>query len=62
MRATGSTTLRFVPIIDLAFVDPIFSSAFVSRNHGYMVFDTLYGVNYPPGGVAADGGGPYRGR
>ena len=45
VRAAAVHHLRFVPIIDLAFVDPIFSGAFVSRNHGYMVFDTLYGVN-----------------
>jgi peptide/nickel transport system substrate-binding protein len=44
-RSAAATTLRFVPIIDLAFVDPIYSGAFVSRNHGYMVFDTLYGMN-----------------
>lgn len=44
-RAAGATTLRFVPIIDLAFVDPIYSGAQVSRNHGFMVFDTLYGMN-----------------
>ncbi|MFC0406811.1 ABC transporter substrate-binding protein [Roseomonas elaeocarpi] len=44
-RAASDTTLRFVPVIDLAFTDPIFSTAQVSRNHGFMVFDTLYGVN-----------------
>ena len=44
-RAAAGTTLRFVPVIDLAFVDPIYSSAQVSRNHGFMVFDTLYGMN-----------------
>ena len=45
VRAASQTTLRFIPVIDLAFVDPIFSAAQVSRNHGYMVFDTLYGMN-----------------
>lgn len=45
VRAASQTTLRFVPVIDLAFPDPIYSSAQVSRNHGYMVFDTLYGMN-----------------
>ncbi|MBC9208019.1 ABC transporter substrate-binding protein [Roseomonas aerophila] len=44
-RAASATTLRFVPVIDLAFVDPIYSTAQVSRNHGFMVFDTLYGMN-----------------
>jgi peptide/nickel transport system substrate-binding protein len=45
VRAAPKTTLRFIPVIDLAFVDQIFSSAQVSRNHGFMVFDTLYGMN-----------------
>src|SRR6202795_83250 len=45
LRAQSLTTLRFIPVIDLTFVDPIFSTAQVSRNHGYMVFDTLYGMN-----------------
>jgi len=46
VRAASSTTLKFVPVIDLAFTDPIFASgAQVSRTHGLMVFDTLYGWN-----------------
>ncbi|WP_159993444.1 ABC transporter substrate-binding protein [Roseomonas sp. 18066] len=44
-RAASATTLRFIPVIDLAFTDPIFAGAFVSRNHGFMVFDTLYGID-----------------
>ncbi len=35
--------MRFIPQADLAIVDPVFSSVYVTRNHGYMVFDTLYG-------------------
>jgi peptide/nickel transport system substrate-binding protein len=45
VRAEAQTTLRFIPVIDLAFLDPIFSTAQVSRNHGFMVYDTLYGMN-----------------
>src|SRR6267154_2716651 len=45
LRAQSQTTLRFVPVIDLTFVDPIYSTAQVSRNHGFMVYDTLYGMN-----------------
>jgi peptide/nickel transport system substrate-binding protein len=44
-RAATQTTLRFIPVIDLTFVDPIYAGAFVTRNHGYMVYDTLYGMN-----------------
>lgn len=45
LRAESQTTLRFIPVIDLAFVDPIYSTAQVSRNHGFMVYDTLYGMS-----------------
>ena len=41
--AAGARTLRFVPQADLAILDPIATPAFVTRAHGYMVFDTLYG-------------------
>ncbi|MBV9782204.1 MAG: ABC transporter substrate-binding protein [Acidisphaera sp.] len=45
-RAAADTTLHFIPVIDLAFTDPIFAaSAQVSRTHGLMVFDMLYGMN-----------------
>lgn len=48
--AQASKTLKFVPQADLAILDPIASSATVTRNHAGMVFDTLYGLdeNYQP--------------
>ncbi|MBS7810948.1 ABC transporter substrate-binding protein [Roseococcus pinisoli] len=45
LRSATATTLRFVPVVDLAFLDPIVTGAYVTRNHGYMVFDTLYGMD-----------------
>ena len=42
-RAESQSTLNFVPQIDLSFLDPHWTTAFVTRNHGYLVFDTLYG-------------------
>ncbi len=42
-RAASATTLRFIPQIDLAFLDPHWTTANITRNHGHMVFDTLYG-------------------
>ena len=50
VRAASATTLRFVPQIDLAFLDPHWTTANVTRNHGHMVFDTLYGcgADYAP--------------
>lgn len=44
-RAAGTSVLRFVPQADLAVLDPIWSAAYVTRNHAMMVFDTLYGMD-----------------
>lgn len=44
-QSAASRTLRFVPQADLAITDPIRSTAYVTRNHGYLVFDTLYGLD-----------------
>ena len=44
VRAETATTLKFVPYADLALLDPAVS-AFVTRNHVLMVFDTLFGVD-----------------
>jgi peptide/nickel transport system substrate-binding protein len=35
--------LKFLAQSDLAIVDPVWTTAYVTRNHGYMVYDTLYG-------------------
>ena len=43
VRAQSQTTLKFIPQIDLAFLDPHWTTAYITRNHGYMVFDTLFG-------------------
>ncbi|MCC6716300.1 MAG: ABC transporter substrate-binding protein [Acetobacteraceae bacterium] len=43
VRAQSATTLRFIPQIDLTFLDPHFTTANVTRVHGFMVFDTLFG-------------------
>ncbi|SDR43572.1 peptide/nickel transport system substrate-binding protein [Rhizobiales bacterium GAS191] len=41
--AQPAKVLRFVPESDVAVTDPIWTTATVTRNHGYLVFDTLYG-------------------
>ncbi len=43
-RATART-LRLVPHADLANFDPVFTPAFIARNAGVLVWDTLYGVD-----------------
>ena len=35
-------TLRYVPIGDLRVLDPIWTTAYITRDHGYMVYDTLF--------------------
>jgi peptide/nickel transport system substrate-binding protein len=42
-RSQGTRLLRFIPQADLVVLDPIWTTAYVTRNHGFMVFDTLYG-------------------
>jgi peptide/nickel transport system substrate-binding protein len=37
--------LRFAPFADLSVLDPITTTTYVTRNHGFMVFDTLYGLD-----------------
>jgi peptide/nickel transport system substrate-binding protein len=37
--------LRFIPNLDLTVLDPHWSGTYVTRNHGYLVFDTLYGTD-----------------
>lgn len=43
--AAGTSVITFVPQVDLAILDPVFTRGSVTRNHGYLVFDTLYGVD-----------------
>lgn len=42
-RAAGMRLLKFAPSADPTVVDPIWTIAYPTRDHGYMVFDTLYG-------------------
>ncbi|HLJ06332.1 MAG TPA: ABC transporter substrate-binding protein [Acetobacteraceae bacterium] len=44
--AQGNTkVLRCAPEANLASIDPIWTTATVAINHGYMVYDTLYGTD-----------------
>ena len=51
--AQKQRVLKFIPQSDLAILDPIWTTAYVTRNHGYMVFDTLYGQAGQKGGFKA---------
>ena len=43
--AAQSNVLRVVPHSNLAVLDPIWTTAYMSRNHGYMIYDTLFGTD-----------------
>jgi peptide/nickel transport system substrate-binding protein len=50
VAAETKRVLKFVPQADLATLDPVWTTADVTRNHAHLVFDTLYGQdnNFQP--------------
>ena len=52
-RAASKKGTQVVPQADLAVLDPILTTAGITRSHGYLVFDTLYGMTGPEGGFKA---------
>jgi len=43
--ASAEKVLRIVPHADLKNLDPIWTTAYITRNHGYMVYDTLFALD-----------------
>ncbi|HWK47806.1 MAG TPA: ABC transporter substrate-binding protein [Stellaceae bacterium] len=43
VKAADQRVLKLIPQADLAVLDPVWTTAYVTRNHAFMVFDTLYG-------------------
>ena len=43
--AAAQNTLRVVMHSDLKIIDPIWTTAYIVRNHGYMVYDTLFAMD-----------------
>jgi peptide/nickel transport system substrate-binding protein len=43
--APEENTLRFIAQADLQVLGPIWTTAYITRNHGYMVFDTLFAID-----------------
>ncbi len=37
--------LKIVPHANITILDPVWTTAFVTRNHGYMIYDTLFGTD-----------------
>jgi peptide/nickel transport system substrate-binding protein len=43
--AQSTRVLKFIPQADLVVLDPIWTTATVTRNHGFLVYDQLYGLD-----------------
>ncbi len=41
---SAETVIKIVPHADLKILDPVWTTAFVTRHHGYMIYDTLFGL------------------
>jgi peptide/nickel transport system substrate-binding protein len=44
-QPAANRVLKMVPQANLTSLDPIWTTANITRNHGYMVYDTLYGMD-----------------
>jgi peptide/nickel transport system substrate-binding protein len=44
-NADAQVTLRVAPHSDLKILDPIWTGGYITRNHGYLVYDTLFAVD-----------------
>jgi peptide/nickel transport system substrate-binding protein len=45
LPSMAQTTLKIVMHSDLKIVDPIWTTAYITRNHGYMIYDTLFAMD-----------------
>jgi peptide/nickel transport system substrate-binding protein len=45
LAPASASTLRIAPHSDLKIADPIWTTALISVNHGYMVYDTLFALD-----------------
>src|SRR3978361_1348339 len=44
-RGAAAAPLKFIPQSDLTILDPVVTTVYTARNHGFMVFDTLFGMD-----------------
>lgn len=49
-QVLAEKSIKFVPHADLKVLDPFLTRAYITRNHGYMIYDTLFSMdkNYKP--------------
>ena len=67
-RGATKNVLRFVPQTDVAVLDPVWTTTYPTRDHAYLVFDTLFGMDssysvspqMAAGAVQDDGGKTWR--
>ncbi len=45
LRGASASVLRFIPQSDVTILDPLATTAYATRNHGHLCWDTLYGVD-----------------
>ncbi|HYZ33414.1 MAG TPA: ABC transporter substrate-binding protein [Crenalkalicoccus sp.] len=43
--AQGRRVLRYVPQADLTVLDPVFTTAYITRHHALMIYDQLFGLD-----------------
>ncbi len=41
----AESVIRIAVMADLKNIDPIWTTAYISRDHGYMVYDTLFSLD-----------------
>jgi peptide/nickel transport system substrate-binding protein len=44
-RGQAGSVLRVIPHADLKNLDPIWTTAYITRNHGYLIYDTLFAMD-----------------
>jgi peptide/nickel transport system substrate-binding protein len=44
-QPAGSRVIKFVPQSDLTVIDPVITTAYVTRNHALLIYDQLYGYD-----------------
>ena len=44
-RAESASVIRYVPAADIASLDPVWTTASQTRDHAFLVYDTLYGLD-----------------
>jgi ABC-type transport system substrate-binding protein len=56
-QAPANRVLKMVPQANLTSLDPIWTTANITRNHGHMIYDSLYGLdsNFAPQPQMAEG-------